>query len=793
MAGPLAGLLVVDMTWGSPGAITGMLFADYGARVIRIERPGLVDSSIARQVWHRGKWSIELDPGADQDREVLLGLLERADVLVESLPPGQAAGPGLDRPSLRERFPRLVHTSITGYGQEGPWKDRPGFDALVSARIGQFAEQSGPRPGPRFSGHPSVAYGTAFLATIASLAALHARHRTGRGQHVDASLFDGALAQNCMNWWWNERELSYLARSGTEQGFGRGRIMTDLFVCQDGEYLMMHTGGPGGFKKTMDVLGLGDRVRAVEGALEMSVPLDDEEYEVTRHVAPEVFKTRPRAEWIELFHAADLAALPVLRPGEILEDEQVVFADAVMELAGDDGPLRAAGAVIAFRGSPAGVPGPAPAVGANDADVRAILSSPTPAATALSPSAAPTQALDGLRVLDFSSFFAAGYAAKLLNDLGADVIKIEPLVGDQMRPLPDPFEACQRGKRNIALDIKSDAGRQIVRQLLETADVAILNLRPGKAEKVGLGYEELKAIKPDIIYCYLPGFGSKGPKSHLKSFAPLVSGFTGLLWESAGEGADKPVRRAMGNEDYNNGFVGALSIMMALRHRDETGEGQAIESPQLHSNLLVMTHNTLDANGNLVSPMTLDKDQMGWGPLYRLYETADGWLCIAVVGDAALGRLGAALELDLPAGLTYAGAVRGHPLGDALAVLLEAKFAGLKTEEATAFLEAHDVPCEVALEHPYMPDFLWEDWALHSGRVLEHEHPIYGLIREIGWVMHLSDSPNVNKGPGALLGQHTRDILTELGYHEGEQDQLVSSGVCIAANIDSQSETGDDE
>ena len=217
-----------------------------------------------------------------------------------------------------------------------------------------------------------------------------------------------------------------------------------------------------------------------------------------------------------------------------------------------------------------------------------------------------------MRILDFSSFFATAYGARLLSDLGADVIKVEPLQGDQMRPLADLFEGAQRGKRNIAVDLRTEEGRGVVRRLVATSDVVMHNFRPGKAEKIGLGYEDLRLVQPELIYRYLPGFGSHGPKSELKSFAPLVSGFTGLLYESAGRG-NPPSRRTIGNEDLYNGFAGAVAVLLALQHRGATGRGQYVENPQLHSSLFVISEQCTDAAGRPRPGLELDADQAGVG------------------------------------------------------------------------------------------------------------------------------------------------------------------------------------
>ncbi len=783
MPGPLGGLLVVDASWGMPGSVTGMLLADYGAQVVKVERPGGGPDvgGITRKAWDRGKWSVSCDLGRPDGVEQAQGMLAGADVFLESFGAGGAPA-GLDAADIHARFPQLIHCSITAYGQDGPLRDRPGYDALVAARFGLMAEQRGHRTGPIFLGHPTVGYCTAFLCSIGILAAIQARTHTGRGQQVDASLLDGMLSVMSMNWWWNEKGLSYLAREGHETGFGRNRLITDLFVCSDGEYLMMHTGGEGGFKRTMDILGLGDRVQPIDG-LEMSVPLDDAEYHAARHLAPEVFKTRPRAEWIAAFHAADIAALPVLRPHEALDDEQVRFAGVVIDQHDAElGTIRQVGPVMHFSESPPARPAPAPVVGADDGRIGELAGRRSAAPTATGRPI--SNALEGIRVLDFSSFFATAYGARLLSDLGADVIKIEPLGGDQMRPLADLFEGAQRGKRNLAVDLRSEEGREIVRRLVATADVVMHNFRPGKAEKIGLGYQDLRLIRPDLLYAYLPGFGSRGPKSELKSFAPLVSGFAGLLYEAAGAG-NAPVRRALGNEDLYNGFAGAVAVLLGLRHRAVTGRGQYIENPQLHSSLFVVTEQCADAEGQPLPGLLLDAEQTGWGPLYRLYRTSDGWICVTCVGDAAWARLTEALDVRLAASdPRFATAADRTTNADALAGLLAERFAASTSEDAHAALEAHRVPSEIPLDHPLLPDFLWDEWAFESERVFEHHHPEHGWVREVGLVVRLSETPGLQKGPSARLGQHSAAILGELGYLPEEVERMRAERRIIVADTE---------
>jgi crotonobetainyl-CoA:carnitine CoA-transferase CaiB-like acyl-CoA transferase len=775
LAGPISGLTVYDASWGMTGSVATLLLAEFGARVVKVERPGGGPDAgrTARKAWDRGKWSVEVDLTTDAGLECLGDLLGGADVFVESFPRTHPAAARFSRAVTGALNPGLIHCTISGYGPSGPWRDRPAYDALVAARMGFMAEQPGHRPGPIFLGHPSVGYTAGFLAAIGILAALRARHVTGAGQGVDVSLLDGVLGQAPMNWWFTEKEASYL--STPEKGhFGHRRLLLDMFRCADGEYLMVHSGGQGSFKALMDVLGVGDRFREIHGESEMGAPLDDDEFHVARQVVPTLWASRPRAEWLAMLAARDIAAVPVLRPGEVLAHEQVREAGLTVEIDDPDlGRVRQVGPPIRFSATPAAVPGPAPRVGEHN-DRLGSLRATTSAVTPGGGHALLRHALEGIRVLDFSVFFAGAYGAKLLSDLGADVIKVESVEGDPMRPLPDPFEGCQRGKRTIALNLRTEEGRAVAHRLVAGADVVIHNLRPGKAERLGIDYDTLRAIRPDLIYCHQPGWGEHGPHAGQKSFAPLMSALTGLMHMAAGAG-NPPVRRARASEDYYGGFLGAVGVLMALAHRDATGEGQRLEASQLCASLFAVIEQFVDPSGRLLADTDLDQEQLGVDPLHRLFRCADGWVCVACVGERATSRL--------------AGALAGEGIvtvpTDERPARLEAELAGrletMAAADAFAFLDGHRVPCEIVAEAPYMPDFFWQDWAVEAGKVFVHQdHPVWGYIREVGQVIGLTRTPGPTRGPGPLLGEHTREILGELGYTPGETDKLVLSGVVFS-------------
>ena len=245
--------------------------------------------------------------------------------------------------------------------------------------------------------------------------------------------------------------------------------------------------------------------------------------------------------------------------------------------------------------------------------------------------------LQDLKVLDFGLYFAGPYASRLLADLGADVIKLEALDGDTLRPTTKPFNAAARGKRSIAVDLKTDAGRAVAHRIAATADVVTHNMRPGVAERLGMGYETIRSLNPEVIYSYAPGWGSSGPDAARSGFAPLFSGFVGLHHECAGEG-NIPISPP-GNEDNGNGLLGAAAILFALYHRAQTGEGQYLEHPQLNATMLMGLHLMRGADGSVVGSMGLDHERRGVHPLDRLYRTADGWLCISARTDAEFARM----------------------------------------------------------------------------------------------------------------------------------------------------------
>lgn len=362
--GPLEGIRVMEVADTQSGCVAGMMLADHGAAVTRIDAPG---SALSRKtpgflVWNRGKQSVSLNLDAPAGRDLLLKLLADADVFVETFGPGEAEALGLDPDTVRQRFPRLIHCSITGYDQDGPDWARPGYDGLVQARAGMMLTgpmtngvppswaQGGPRPGPKYMGFPAGSYAAAFFGTLGILTALVVRKQTGRGQHVNSSAHAGIMAMTRRAW----------AQNAAGPSMGSGRGLGGIWQCGDGEWVWTHTGARGSFDRYLKIFGLERYMAAAPNPIPWGP-------EVTQELRPKVaaiLKTRPRAEWIRLFDENDCPNAAALGPGQAFDDEQAIVAGMVAAVNDPEfGALQEVGVPIKFSLTPGDIRGSAPRPG----------------------------------------------------------------------------------------------------------------------------------------------------------------------------------------------------------------------------------------------------------------------------------------------------------------------------------------------------------------------------------------------------------------------------------------------
>jgi crotonobetainyl-CoA:carnitine CoA-transferase CaiB-like acyl-CoA transferase len=469
----LDGLTVLDLSTGIAGPITGMLLADHGAHVIKVEPPAgdRFGSLSGARVWNRGKQREPLDLKTSADRERLLMLADDADVLLESYRPGTTERLGVDFPTVCERNPRLVYCSITPYGRGTRDADRPGYDALVAARTGLHWEQRGwagtnvdrlagrtprladivptgmpdgaARDGPLFSASTWPSLGAAFCATTAISAALLARETTGRGQWVETSLLQGSFAASAMTWQRYEKTDA----PGLWSWMFDARAPKGFFRCANDRWVQIWVQRPGFVLGAADgdTLGLPEGFTASRHDPER-LGTGEGDLAVLIYYTPlmaDAFARFPAQQWVDVARDGNVALQMVRTPEEALDDPSFLADGCVVELDG----VRQVGEVYRLSACPSAVGTGFSARSATHGDVQRADKPGTRAPRTL---AAP---LDGVRVLDLGFAIAGPFGAQLLGDLGADVIKVNSFT-DAWWHANHLAYCCNRGKRSIAVDLK---------------------------------------------------------------------------------------------------------------------------------------------------------------------------------------------------------------------------------------------------------------------------------------------------------------------------------------------------
>ncbi|HEY2105266.1 MAG TPA: CoA transferase [Candidatus Binataceae bacterium] len=770
------GIRVIDLSQGIAGALTSLLLAEQGADVIKVEPP---EGDPYRQIepgffiWNRSKRSLTLDLSDPGEHATLNRLLGSADVLLDSYSPSAAAALELGPESIAARFPHLVHCRLTAYGCDHPWSERPAIDALVAARLGLHFQQPGiRREGPTFLYCPFPSHGAAFCAAIGICAALRVRLSSGRGQFVDTSMLDGTAIITCMLWQWSDNPTPPFAEAmNSIEPFPQF-----LYECGDGRWLHHMMTDKGNLYVIADLLGVplaqpppGSRILPVE--------------ERRRFIgeAAKVFKTHPRDEWIKLLRERDVPVEGVVATEETLTHGQTRANQMVAEI---DDPQRGRttqiGIAIRFSKAPGRIKGPAPTTGQHTADILAELARPPsgqPEHSAAAQNKALPHPLAGITVVDFGEYLAGPFGPMLMADLGAKVIKVERLEGDRMRYPAQPFFACQRGKMDLAVDLKQPAGREIIYRLIRQADVVHHNQRPGVAERLKIDYATLSAIKPDLIYCHSAAYGTHGPSALMGGYDQLVEAMCGTEPMGGGEG-NPPLWVQAGPIDIGGATLSAIATLMAIYHRDRTGEGQFVDGSLLNAGLWYNSDAFISDRKAVRRRPTLDHGQTGTSATYRIYETAQGWICVAAFSDQEWRRFCEVLEQPQVAEDRRFASHHGRvDHREELAAMFEPIFKRRTAAQWFAALDKAGVPCEVCSQG-YWRGYLADPWAVQSGRVVEYlQGDLRARLRQFGQTIRFSHTPQTIKGPPPVLGEHTRQIMQELGYTAREQEELKQRGI----------------
>jgi crotonobetainyl-CoA:carnitine CoA-transferase CaiB-like acyl-CoA transferase len=756
---------VVDFTGLLAGSLATMILSDHGADVIKVEPPGGDPhrASVASVVSLRGKRSIVLDLDRAGDVQRAKDLIATADVIVESSDPGRMDALGLGYDSLSGEFPALIYCSLTGYPRTTDAAARPAVDLLVQARSGQQYEQPGFREGPIFLHAPLPSIAASYLVVEGVLAALYVREVTGRGQRVETSLYQGVHLFTTQLWQNAEIKPDPWVEIGRDP-------QPQMYECADGLWVhSMHMAGGRGKDRsaTWRILGIDPP----------SPTMDPEERDGHELSVREAMKRIRRQDLLEQFWANEIPIAPVRDAHEALDDEQVVHNG--MSVVVDDpvhGPVKQAGISFRLHGSPApAVQGPRPLLGQHTDEVLGALPVSEQRARRTRTAKRPlSHALEGIKVLDLGNFLAGPFGPMLLGDLGATVYKLESPEGDQMRPVTQPFNGCQRGKLDVVANLKTPEGLDIAHRLMREVDVIHHNMRPGVAERLGVDYDTARKLNPSVIYCHTTMWGNDGPRATWPGFDQLGQSSCGLEMALGGEG-NPPNWYRFGMCDQGCAVQSALAVLAALYWRELTGEGQRVDSSILNAGVYFGIDAWIGPDGWSKRPQS-DRLQTGFDPLYRLYRTSDGWVAIACLDQAHWAAL--AGWVGLGGDPRFADAAARQANSAALTQALTDHFGAMTTAEAFTRLDSAGVPAEIA-----DPDAgrTWYDQPdlIAAGMVADYIHPRYGRFRQFGHLVNLSETPGRIGGPPPLLGEHSRQILSGLGYTDGEIVAMRDKGVTL--------------
>ena len=396
-----------------------------------------------------------------------------------------------------------------------------------------------------------------------------------------------------------------------------------------------------------------------------------------------------------------------------------------------------------------------------------------------------TGPLTGYRVIDFTNVIAGPYATMILADQGADVIKVEaPHRPDHTRHagpgntgMTASFVNNNRNKRSISIDVKSDEGREALKRLVATADVFIQNFRPGVVERLGIGDDDLRAVKPDLVYVSMSGWGEKGPLSHKPVYDPIIQALSGLATVQAGSDEERPrlIRTIL--PDKLTGVTAAQAVVAALAGRAKSGEGQHVKVSMLDSIIAFLWSSDMGGQTFIGKEMSAQRAATF---IDLIYQTKTDYITVSTMTNVqweAFCRT-AGREHLLEDERFKSPALRDQHANERLQLIQEALLER-PAAEWLVILDEAGVPCAPVLTRREMID---HPQVVASGIVVEHDHPHAGPLRQARPAARFEGTPTEIRNGAPLLGEHTYDILREVGYEDGDIGAMVAAGVLHAAD-----------
>jgi crotonobetainyl-CoA:carnitine CoA-transferase CaiB-like acyl-CoA transferase len=809
----LAGVSVVEVGEGVSAAFAAKLMALLGAAVVKVEPP---DGDITRRrgpfpadipdpeksglFWYLNadKRSVALDLSKANERATLDGLLAGADILIHNVPPAQRVGCGLNSEVLTTNHPRLIVAAISAYGGFGPRANYRAYEINAMHSSGMTALS------PRLCESPDLPplkpYGQqaefqgGLHAAAAVLAAYQHRMRSGAGQAIDVSEQECIAAALELSLVWYTYEGKRTSRMGWVNS-----APTGIFHCADGiaelvcvedahwHRLANFMGKP----EWLDEELFKERQSRVKNS------------EAANALVQAAVADRPMLEVVRGLQDVRVPAAPVSTMAELYNDEQLKNRQLFVTLPARDSadaPVLAPG--VPFKSTAMGwsMRSPAPRLGEHTREVMAEIAARAAAlnAGAESDSRAGVPArhsagpLSGVRVLDFSWVWAGPFCTLQLAHLGAEVIRVEtsrrPCINRVIPPYAEgkagvnragSFNQWNQGKRSLQLDLSKPRAAEVARELARHCDVAVENFAPGVIDRFGVGYQALRAVKPNIIMLSISGYGQTGPYARFVSYGLMIASHCGLHTVSSYEG-DGPRELGISYADPTTGILGAGLIAAALIHRDRTGQGQHIDLSMLESMEMIMPEALLEyaINGREPRPMGNHDRWMAPHNCYKTRGDAEHWVTIAVGTEeewrALCGAMGQPAIAD---DARFRNAAARKQNESELDRIITAWTAQRDRWEITDLLQR----AGVAAIPTYTNEDVAQDIHMHErGFLVELPHPEIGAYTHAGVPWTMSRTPCKVRRPAPRLGEDTNYVLREiLGYSPEMIAELRDTGIIL--------------
>ena len=781
----LQGFRALDLTTLS-GQLCGRLLADLGMEVIKIEPPGGdpvrklapfvkfsngAELSTAFAHLNAGKMSKALDLDKEADREVFRKLVETADIVLESFQPGELDAKGLGYKSLAGINPGIVMASITGFGQTGPKKNLACNDLVALAESGFLYISGDPSLPPCRPPETQAYYFASLFAAAGLLAALYRRERTGKGDHVDSSMQETlATHEHIIRLWANEKQIS--KRAGSQHG---SVAPAKIFSCRDGFVYLYVTR-----QHWKLFLTVWKDHNPVFDAPDWLNNLYRRAHADELNQAVQSFLSKfTMAEITGLLQAKGLPCVPVNTPMGFANDEHV-------RSRGFMAPVEHVGFGSTEQPAmPFVIDGARPAVGSVPVlDSWRSAFYDAPVAAERSDEASPREGemgggngpLDGMRIVSFDHVLAAPYGTTILAELGADVIKVESSKGgmDPFRffgtgedPNVSPrFLEFNRNKRSFTVNLKHPKGPRVLHDLVAKADAVLDNYSVDVVERIGLAYEDLRKVKPDIINLRMPGLGTTGPKRHFSTVGVNITAFTGLtyLWNHPGV-TDPPIGSQTVFPDYVSGVLCAIIIISGVLYRDRQKKGAFIDLAQSEATAFMIGANLMEAAASGKDPQPIGNASPGVAP-HDCYpcKGEDRWCVIAAESDrqwAALANIiGGGADQD-PRFKTVDSRLQHR---DELNAAIGRWTRGKDAFEIMDRLQRAGVPCGVVqtgedlTNDPHLKD---------RGFIVAVENPRLGRVVLPNFPLQFANAKLTRRWEFPVLGRDTEAVLRDVvGYSE---------------------------